>query len=85
MRFLHVVTFDSIISSNFQRNYVHCSMKTLGGENMIKEARGTKMKVFFQRLHIICVIFVLIYNLKICISDPFSTLHFRYKFILTTN
>jgi hypothetical protein len=30
-----------------------------------------------------CLISMLVYDLKFCISDTFSTLHFRYKYILT--
>ncbi len=33
------------------------------GENMVKRARGTKVKVLFQGLHMTCVVFVLAYNL----------------------
>ncbi len=36
---------------------------------MIKIARGAKVKVFFQRLHITCVIFMLVYNFKFCVLD----------------
>ncbi len=32
-------------------------------EYMVKKARGNKIKVIFQRLHMTSVIFVLIYNL----------------------
>jgi hypothetical protein len=40
---------------------------------MVKKAKGTKVKVFFQGLHMIHVIFVLVYNLKIYIlSTPFN-------------
>jgi hypothetical protein len=43
-------------------------------ENMVKGARGTKVKVFFQGLNMTHVIkFVLFYNFKICISGtPFN-------------
>jgi hypothetical protein len=37
------------------------------GENTVKKARGAKVKVLFQGLHMTCVVFVLVYNLKICI------------------
>jgi hypothetical protein len=37
------------------------------GENTVKEARGTKVKVLFQGLHMTCVIYVLVYNFIICI------------------
>jgi hypothetical protein len=44
------------------------------GEITIKGARGAKVKVFFQGLHMTSVIIALIYNLKFYISDnPFST------------
>lgn len=39
------------------------------GENIVNIVTDTKVKVLFQRLHITCVIFVLIYNFKICILD----------------
>jgi hypothetical protein len=39
------------------------------GENIVKRAKGTKVKVFFQGLHITHVIFVFVYNLEICISN----------------
>jgi hypothetical protein len=43
-------------------------------ENMVKGAKGAKLKVLFQGLHMICVIFMLVYNLKFCIlSTPFNT------------
>jgi len=43
-------------------------------EVIVKRARGAKVKVFFQGLHMTCVIFVLVYNLKFCISNtPFNT------------
>jgi len=44
------------------------------GEITVKGAKGTKVKVFFQGLHITHVILALVYNLKFCILDtPFST------------
>jgi hypothetical protein len=43
------------------------------GEIMVKKARGAKVKVLFQGLHITRVIFALVYNLKFCISNtPFN-------------
>jgi hypothetical protein len=39
------------------------------GENIVNGITDTKVTVLFQRLHITCVIFVLIYNFKICILD----------------
>ncbi len=39
------------------------------GENIVKRTKGAKVKVFFQRLHMTCVIFVLVYNLKVWILD----------------
>jgi hypothetical protein len=48
-------------------------LKYLLGENMVKGARGAKVIVLFQRLHMTRVILVLVYNLKICISNtPFN-------------
>jgi len=49
---------------------------------MVKGAIGTQIKVFFQGLHMTCVIFGLFYNLKLCILN--LTLHVRYN-ILSTN
>jgi hypothetical protein len=41
---------------------------------MVKGVRGTNVKVLFQGLHMTSVIFVLVYNLKICIlGTPFNT------------
>jgi hypothetical protein len=46
--------------------------KMIQGEKMVKGARGAKVKILLQGLHMTCVIFVLVYNLKICISNtPF--------------
>jgi hypothetical protein len=43
------------------------------GESTTKGVRGAKVKVFFQGLHMTLVIFMLIYNLKICIlSTPLT-------------
>jgi hypothetical protein len=43
------------------------------GENMVKGTKGAKVEVIFQGLHITCVIFVLVYNFKFCISYiPFN-------------
>jgi hypothetical protein len=44
------------------------------GENMIKRSRGAKLNVLFQGLHMICVIFVLVYNFKFYIlGTSFNT------------
>jgi hypothetical protein len=44
------------------------------GEITIKGAKGAKVKVLFQGLHMTCVIPKLVYNLKFCISNtPFNT------------
>ncbi len=54
--------------------YVSLDCKLCGGEIMIKGARGAKVKVLFQGLHMTCVIFALVYSLKFCISNiPFNT------------
>jgi hypothetical protein len=43
------------------------------GEIMVKGARGATLKVIFQGLHMIHVIFMLIYNLKFCtLNTPFN-------------
>jgi hypothetical protein len=56
------------------------------GENIVKGARGAKVEVLFQGLHMTHVILVLVYNFIICISNtPFNTALFIYKYILTTN
>jgi len=53
-------------------------------EITIKGARGAKIKVFFQGLHMTRAILTLVYNLKFCILDtPFNTT-FKYKYILIT-
>jgi hypothetical protein len=39
------------------------------GENTVKGAMGAKVKVLFQGLHVTCVIFMLVYNLKFYILD----------------
>jgi len=49
------------------------------GENIVKGAKGAKVKVFFQGLHMTHVIFVLVYNFKFVFWVPSLTLHFRYK------
>jgi hypothetical protein len=36
---------------------------------MVKRAKGAKVKVLFQGLHMTCVIYVLVYNLKFYILD----------------
>jgi hypothetical protein len=44
------------------------------GEITIKGAMGTKGKVPFQGMHMTCVILMLVYNLKLFISNtPFNT------------
>jgi hypothetical protein len=43
------------------------------GENTIKGAKGAKVKILFQGLHMRCVVFVLVYNFKFCIlGTPFN-------------
>jgi len=55
------------------------------GESMVKDAKGAKLKILFQGLHMTHVIFVLDYNLKFCILGTPLALHFKYKYIFTTN
>jgi hypothetical protein len=44
------------------------------GEKTVKKAKGTKVKVLFQGLHMTHVIPTLAYNLKYCIlNTPFGT------------
>jgi hypothetical protein len=51
--------------------------KTFKGEIMVKGAKGGKVKVPFQGLHVTHVVFALVYNLKLCILDtPFSATFF---------
>jgi hypothetical protein len=45
-------------------------------ENMIKGAKGSKVKVLFQGLHMTCVTFVSVYNLKIYILTTFVNITF---------
>jgi hypothetical protein len=46
----------------------------MAGENMVKGAKGAKVKFLFQGLHMTHVFFMLVYNFKICISNiPFNT------------
>jgi hypothetical protein len=48
--------------------------KMVEGEITVKGAKGAKVKVLFQGLHMTHVILALIYNLKICMSyTPFSS------------
>jgi hypothetical protein len=54
------------------------------GENTIRGAKGAKVKVFFQGLHMTCV-FVLVYNFQIYIFSTSFKLHFKYKYVLTTH
>jgi hypothetical protein len=50
------------------------------GENIVKITKCVKVKVFFQRLHMTCVIFVLVYNLKFYILDiHFNIACSKYK------
>jgi len=46
------------------------------GEKTIKGAKGNKVKVLFQGLHVTCVIFVLVYNFKIYILSIFVDITF---------
>jgi hypothetical protein len=39
------------------------------GEIMVKGAKGAKVKIFFQGLHMTCVIPTLVYNLNFFILD----------------
>ncbi len=52
-------------------NYI--IFKMILGEIMVKGARGAKVKVFFQGLHMTCVIFVLVYNLFYISNTPLNT------------
>jgi hypothetical protein len=54
-------------------------------EITIKGAKGAKVKVLFQGLHMTHVFFTFVYNLKFCILDTHLTLHFIYKYILIKN
>jgi hypothetical protein len=49
-------------------------LRSTTGEIMIKTTKNAKVKILFQGLHMTRVIFVLVYNLKFCISNtPFNT------------
>jgi len=61
---------------------VSCLVRKWLGEIMVKGTKGAKVKVLFQGLHMTCVIFALVYNLKFCILDTHLALHFKYKYIL---
>jgi hypothetical protein len=42
-------------------------------ENMVKGAKGTKVKILFEGLCVTSITFVLVYNFKFCISNtPFN-------------
>ncbi len=61
-----IISFYKLIFFKFKSNP--------WGENMVKKAKGAKVKILFQRLQMTRVIFVLVYNLKFCILDTqFST------------
>jgi hypothetical protein len=54
--------------------YTYTTQKTNKGENMVEGAKGTKVKVFFQGLHMKSIIFVLVYNLiSYIFNTPFNT------------
>jgi hypothetical protein len=55
------------------------------GENIVKGAKGAKIKIHFQGLHMTHVILCWFINLNFVFWVPHLTLHFRYKYILTTN
>jgi hypothetical protein len=54
-------------------------------EIIVKGARGAKVKVFFQILHMTRVIFALVYTLNFIFQIFHVTLHFKYKYILIRN
>jgi len=63
--------FHQPILKEFFINFILNKVDQLG-ENTIKRAKGAKVKVLFQGLHMTCVIFVLIYNfLNYILSTPF--------------
>jgi len=43
--------------------------KETTSENMVIRAKGTKVEVLFQVLHMTCVVSAVVYNLKFCILD----------------
>jgi hypothetical protein len=54
-----------------QKGFFFC---VLWGEIMVKKAKGAKVKVIFQGLHMTHVIFALVYNFVFCIlKAPFNT------------
>jgi hypothetical protein len=48
----------------------------LQSENMVKGAKRAKVKILFQGLHMTFVVFVSVYNFKICISDTLFNIAF---------
>jgi len=60
--------------------YVEILLRCDMGESMVKGAKGVKVKILFQGLHITCVIFVLVITLKFVFQIFPLTLHFRYKY-----
>jgi hypothetical protein len=55
------------------------------GENTVKGANGTKVKVIFQGLYMTHVVLCWFITLKFVFRVPLLTPHFTYKYILTTN
>ncbi len=55
-----------------------CELQYHLGENTIKRAKGTKVEVFFQGLHMTCVIFVLVITLNLVFQVPPLALHFKH-------
>jgi len=55
------------------------------GENTVKGANGTKVKVIFQGLYMTHVVLCWFITLKFVFRVPPLTPHFTYKYILTTN
>jgi hypothetical protein len=55
------------------------------GENTVKRARGAKVKIFFQGLHMTCHFFGRFITLNFLFWIPILTFHGRYKYKLTTS
>jgi hypothetical protein len=68
-KYLILINFEEKLSCTKMTQ----SFVTFLGEITVKKTRVAKVNFFFQGLCMTCVIFVSIYNFKICISNaPFN-------------
>ncbi len=77
------IFFQSLMGLEKLRCDVPCGTTQSYFHPTAKGVKGTKVKIFFQGLHMKHVIFVLVYTLVFWISH--LILHVRYKYILITN